>query len=282
MELARRYYIDGDDTVLPRSIATKQAFENAITLDVAMGGSTNTVLHILAAARSLLRSRNKPRRPKAGARPGEREAWMLLSLLRDILGLDDEFLAPVREALRRLEAEGLVTFYPHRGAVVTQLSLDDIQELFEIRAQLEPEILRRAVPRLSRDDLRRARAILDRFASALERGEVAAWGGLNWEFHATLYGPAERPQTLAVIQGLHNNTDRYTRMQLLLSGAIEQAHEEHGTLLSHCGRGEAKEAGRLLKRHITAAGRSLVAFLKDRRAGDTAGDSAGDTMREPS
>jgi dihydroxy-acid dehydratase len=50
VELARRYYIDGDDTVLPRSIATKQAFENAMTLDVAMGGSTNTVLHILAAA----------------------------------------------------------------------------------------------------------------------------------------------------------------------------------------------------------------------------------------
>jgi DNA-binding GntR family transcriptional regulator len=189
---------------------------------------------------------------------------------------------PVREALRRLEAEGLVTFYPHRGAVVSQLSLDDILELFEIRAQLEPEILRRAVPRLARDDLRKARAILDHFASALERGEVAAWGGLNWEFHATLYRPAERPQTLAVIQGLHNNTDRYTRMQLLLAGAIEQAHQEHGALLSHCGRSEAKEAGRLLKRHITAAGRSLVAFLKDRRAGDAAGDTAGNTMGEPS
>ncbi|MCZ6552582.1 MAG: hypothetical protein O7A67_02155 [SAR324 cluster bacterium] len=67
-----------------------------------LNGQVDPALHILAAARSLLRSREKTRRPKAGARPGEREAWMLLSLLRDILGLDDDFLAPVREALREL------------------------------------------------------------------------------------------------------------------------------------------------------------------------------------
>jgi len=50
VELARRYYVDGDERVLPRNIATKAAFENAMTLDIAMGGSTNTVLHLLAAA----------------------------------------------------------------------------------------------------------------------------------------------------------------------------------------------------------------------------------------
>jgi dihydroxy-acid dehydratase len=50
VELARRYYVDGDESILPRGIATAAAFENAMTLDVAMGGSTNTVLHILAAA----------------------------------------------------------------------------------------------------------------------------------------------------------------------------------------------------------------------------------------
>ena len=52
VDLANRYYHENDDSVLPRSIATKKAFENAMTMDVAMGGSTNTVLHILAAAPS--------------------------------------------------------------------------------------------------------------------------------------------------------------------------------------------------------------------------------------
>jgi dihydroxy-acid dehydratase len=51
VEITRRYYEDGDESVLPRSIATREAFENAMALDVAMGGSTNTILHLLAAAR---------------------------------------------------------------------------------------------------------------------------------------------------------------------------------------------------------------------------------------
>ena len=50
VENANRYYFDGDETVLPRNIATRQAFINAMTLDIAMGGSTNTILHILAIA----------------------------------------------------------------------------------------------------------------------------------------------------------------------------------------------------------------------------------------
>src|SRR3954462_13104423 len=56
---------------------------------------------------------------------------------------------PVREALRQLEAEGLVTFNPHRGAVVSSLSLDEIVELFELRADIECDLLARAVPRMA-------------------------------------------------------------------------------------------------------------------------------------
>jgi len=55
---------------------------------------------------------------------------------------------PLREALRQLEAEGLVSFYPHRGAVVSTLSLAEIEELFEIRALIEPDVLRSKVRRL--------------------------------------------------------------------------------------------------------------------------------------
>src|SRR3954464_3473882 len=58
---------------------------------------------------------------------------------------------PVREALRQLEAEGLVTFSPHRGAVVSSLSLDEIDELFDLRAQIECDLLAHAVPRMSKE-----------------------------------------------------------------------------------------------------------------------------------
>src|SRR3982751_2703327 len=63
---------------------------------------------------------------------------------------------PVREALRQLEAEGLVTFSPHRGAVVSSLSLDEIDELFELRAAIESDLLRRAIPKMTKEQLDRA------------------------------------------------------------------------------------------------------------------------------
>src|SRR4051794_15630849 len=60
---------------------------------------------------------------------------------------------PVREALRQLEAEGLVTFNPHRGAVVSTLSLDEIEELFQLRADIECDLLRRAIPNMTPEQL---------------------------------------------------------------------------------------------------------------------------------
>src|SRR5690242_5553775 len=75
---------------------------------------------------------------------------------------------PVREALRQLEAEGLVTFNPHRGAVVSSLSLDEIVELFELRADIECDLLARAIPRMERDQLNRAIEVLDEFEDALQ------------------------------------------------------------------------------------------------------------------
>src|SRR5215207_2202456 len=78
---------------------------------------------------------------------------------------------PVREALRQLEAEGLVTFNPHRGAVVSSLSLPEIAELFELRAEIECDLLRRAIPNTTSEQLDRAIEVLDDFEDALHAGE---------------------------------------------------------------------------------------------------------------
>ena len=80
---------------------------------------------------------------------------------------------PVREALRQLEAEGLVTFSPHRGAVVSTLSLEEIEELFELRADIECELLRRAMPNTGDEQLTRANDLLDEFDAALAAPPMA-------------------------------------------------------------------------------------------------------------
>src|SRR5579884_3598549 len=89
---------------------------------------------------------------------------------------------PVREALRQLDAEGLITIVPNRGAVVPALSPQDVEELFTIRALLEPEVLKVSIPELTAEDFGNAEAILRNYVNELRREQhVSAWGRLNWD-----------------------------------------------------------------------------------------------------
>jgi DNA-binding GntR family transcriptional regulator len=190
-------------------------------------------------------------------------------LRQDVLAADlGVSRIPVREALRQLEAEGLVTFSPHRGAVVSSLSIADIEELFALRARLETIILRRAVPLLTEEDLDRAEQILNEYDAAFRNRDVSAWGDLNWQFHSTLYSAARRPVTMAVLERLHLHTNRYARMQLALTRGEARAQKEHGALLAAARQRDARRASALLSAHILGAGRSLVRFLRGERATD--------------
>ena len=175
---------------------------------------------------------------------------------------------PVREALRQLEAEGLVTINPHQGATVSSLSIDEVRELFELRALIESDLLRRAIPHLTPEDIQRAEEILAKYEEAFRQGDVSAWGELNWEFHSTLLTPADRPLTMGVVESLQNQSDRYIRLQLSLTGGQTRANEEHHAILDAVRDGEVDRACALLAAHITGAGRSLVDFLRKHRGLD--------------
>lgn len=181
---------------------------------------------------------------------------------------------PVREALRQLEAEGLVTFSAHHGAVVSSLSLAAIEELFELRSVVEVELLRRAIPALTAADLERAEEILNAYDAAFEAGDVSTWGSLNWDFHSTLLLPADRPLTMGVVQNLQNQSDRYMRMQLALTHGEGRAQQEHRAIADAASRGDDQHACALMTAHILGAGRSLVQFLRVHRASSTSSSRA--------
>jgi DNA-binding GntR family transcriptional regulator len=172
---------------------------------------------------------------------------------------------PVREALRQLEAEGLVTFNPHRGAVVSSLSLDEIHELFELRADIESDLLHRAIPRMTKEQLDRATDVLDEFQEALDAGESTRWGPLNWHFHAALYAPANRNFTMGVLQKLHQHSDRYFRMQVLLAHGGMKANQEHRAIAAAVRNRDVNGAMELMRAHILGAGSSLLALLEEQR-----------------
>lgn len=174
---------------------------------------------------------------------------------------------PVREALRQLDAEGLITIVPNRGAIVPALSPTDVEELFTIRALLEPEILKHSIPRLTQADFSEAEVVLHRYESELQREDhLFTWGRLNWQFHSILYSRAERPHFMSIIRNVNNNGERYTRLQLYLTHGVKRANEEHHQILELCRMRDVAGACKLLRQHIQYAGQSLKQALQERRS----------------
>ena len=193
------------------------------------------------------------------------------ALIQDAIAQEyDVSRMPVREALRQLEASGLVLIKVHKGAVVTSIPTEQIAELFELRALLECDILGQAIPRITDEQLLHSRAILAELEASYQRNNVASWGRLNWEFHRSLYIAAERVQTLALLQGINLQTDRYVRLHLLLTGAFADAEQDHREILRLCTVRDVARAVPYLKEHILNAGRDLLVTLRNSRAGEAA------------
>ena len=165
---------------------------------------------------------------------------------------------PVREALIQLKAEGLVNFYPNRGAFVSEISAAEADEIYVMRIALETAVLARAIPHLTVAHLKHAKEILD----AIDREEnIAKWGELNWEFHATLYSPAALPRVMDTIRTLHSNIARYLVLYLAGMAYQKKSQKEHRAILDACRHGEIEKAVAVLEIHLQGASDHLVAFL---------------------
>jgi DNA-binding GntR family transcriptional regulator len=168
---------------------------------------------------------------------------------------------PLREALKQLEAEGFVTIASHKGATVAPLSVPEIEELFQLRLRLETWILGLALPRLAEADF----AALDQLiAEQRAPDSLPRWGELNWRFHEVMYRPADRPLTLKMLKRIHDNIDRYLRLEVSLSAGRNRAYREHEELLAHCRKGDVAAALDLLERHIQQTAKSLIDHLRAR------------------
>lgn len=169
---------------------------------------------------------------------------------------------PVREALTRLENEGLVASKAYCGYVVTALSSDEIRELFDLRGQLEPELIRHAIPRMTEVDFQKAEAILANFAVGLDTADIRHWGELNVSYHMALYEPSGRRRSLEIVRGLLVNTDRYTRLVLTLDEGPDDAKDDHSGLLEYCRKRNISQAMALTRDHIERASANLLAMLE--------------------
>ena len=174
---------------------------------------------------------------------------------------------PVREALRQLESEGLVTYQANRGATVSALSAAEIREIYEIRAMLETGAIRRAVPNLTSENLVRAAALLD---LAEQADDGATWGSLDMEFHSLVYHLDDRPRFQELITELLRRVDRYWLSYSLMLKYRDSFQEEHRALLAALTARDAEQAVTLLDRHLVGACDRLIAEIEaaDQVTGD--------------
>jgi DNA-binding GntR family transcriptional regulator len=169
---------------------------------------------------------------------------------------------PIREALRQLEAQALVDFEPHRGAVVVQITLLDAMDNYAIRAALEPQALRLSIPNLTAEDFEIAEDLLAEIDHEREPGRM---GELNRRFHMTLYAQAGLPRLIALTEQHLASADRYLRFHLAAVGG-DMGQDEHRDMLAACRTGDVERAVATLARHHGRATDAMRAFFRSRDA----------------
>lgn len=158
---------------------------------------------------------------------------------------------PIREALRQLQAEGLVQNVAHHRTLVVGLTTPQIVEAIEMRAVLEGHLLRKSAGRFDKKDLERLRRICEETARIKDYGP--RWVLKNWEFHRALYQRAESPAIVEAVERIQLNVERYTRR----AGSGDRLHEaasEHRKILSAIEKNNFEKAADLLGKHILHTG----------------------------
>jgi DNA-binding GntR family transcriptional regulator len=170
---------------------------------------------------------------------------------------------PVREALRRLEAEGLVTAEAHRRVVVPGLTRTRIAEIFEVRALLEGYLVKRAAPDLSPKELAELREMAESMHKARNR---EAWLDRNAEFHHRLLAHAHAPVAMAIIERLSHQVERYMRRQKGGVVRSDEATKEHVAVIDKLQKGDVEAAANAMTDHVLATRDVVIAALPDDHA----------------
>jgi len=194
-------------------------------------------------------------------KPGERLP------IEDLAEVLDMSPMPIREALRRLDSAGLVENVPHRGARITELSLDDLRDVYQARLALEPLAVEHAAGRFSDADTQRGRERLDGLNKLGDRASSDAWAA-HTAFHFALYEAAGSPWLLRLIRPLWESSERY-RLAAPSKRNLSMRREEHERILRACTEHRPDVARAELHNHLA------------RTANMVAGSMGGDDLFEP-
>jgi len=167
---------------------------------------------------------------------------------------------PLREALRTLVGEGLIIMRPGLGAVVTELQVSEVQELYGLRLQLEPPLAESIVDHVRRRDLDDLTALVDTMG-ALGHEQSEEWSGLNYRFHRRLYELSEQKHAVRLVVQVLNLVEPYARVHAHVLGSRPRMQQERGQVVAALRDGDVPGVEGLIRDSIDNARAELVASM---------------------
>jgi DNA-binding GntR family transcriptional regulator len=189
-------------------------------------------------------------------KPGEK---LVQSDLAKRLGVSR---TPIREALYQLTAEGFVSLSPHKGATVTDFSLQEIREIYSVRIPLESYAAYLAVQHLTDEVLDQLEALVQEMERAYARGDRTHLLEVNREFYTVLYQAAGRRRLYEMVMNHLDRAGMYRRMAFTLESLYATTVSDHKRLLQALRRRDGPATERLTRLGLERTEADLVAFLQ--------------------
>ena len=185
-------------------------------------------------------------------KPGD---WLKVSELAEELGIS---ATPVREALSRLEHEGFVEIIPHKGAFVTEISNQSVEEIFELRELLEGAAVKRAAVSFSFDDLRKGEALLEEMRNAFDANDVNSYLKLALDFHYLFINKCGNQTMINVLGSFNEHVERMRKTVVSSSESILTYIEDYKKIYESLKNKKPKEAEQALLSHLERVKKALL------------------------
>ncbi|HHV79540.1 MAG TPA: GntR family transcriptional regulator [Firmicutes bacterium] len=170
---------------------------------------------------------------------------------------------PVREALKQLAAKGFVEMRPNSGARVARLDLDELEQIFLVRRELEALATRLAAEKIDSSTIARLRQLADEMEKACKTGDAKLYGRLNKEFHLTVYRSSKADVVIRLIEDLFDRSE-YSRLVFsMLPDRFELSNKEHYELIECLERGDSDRACQIIDKQKSEGFFRLIRLLKE-------------------
>lgn len=169
---------------------------------------------------------------------------------------------PIREALRQLQAEGILEHSPYRGVQVAEVKMEDVREIYMVRAVMESFVTRLAVPYLNSARIAQLRELQAQMRGIVGSGQIKGLRKVNYEFHSLIYEAAALPYSLKIIKNLWAQSP--WDALYVLPGRAEKSLDEHDRIIEAIAEQNPTAAGLRVQEHIDNAAAALADYI-DRR-----------------